>query len=200
MNKINIMKILKIVIIFFLCLSVVKAEEKELNEIDFDKRVSVCFHPLSTAFSIFSSLHLKDQAIIFFYSTVEVPLSLSYSLIIKPSLWLTLNYGENVSEPNFFRLGSDIGYRYYMSKEGEGLYLQGQTGIFYISDDRPIWFDIMGYIGHSYKLNNGVKIFTDFGVGYSNIKYKDRVPFATENSNFIFDINFGLGIPIGKKK
>jgi hypothetical protein len=114
-----------------------------------------------------------------------------------------------------FRLGSDIGFRHYLARKGEGLYLQGQMGIFYyrpgytfFSSDsdcdvadcnedgygytfNPLWLDVMGYIGHSLKFSQ-VSLFIDVGLG------------AVLGKRFIQpgwpDLNISIGIPFGATK
>jgi hypothetical protein len=162
-------------------------------------RVSVYLHPFSTYTGI-----LEMNPI---YLTVEVPFSLFNSLIIRPSL---LNSNKDEYD-NVFRLGSDIGFRHHLNEKGEGLYLQGQIGIFYYKridtdtkggDDvivgpfdfalapfsdrhiskKSIWLDIMGYFGYSLKFSM-VSMFFDIGFGVA--LFHKILP----------DINVGIGIP-----
>ena len=192
----------KLIITFLLLVPVANAQEdtvintQELkNKIPFDKRVSVYLHPLTIICSILTMTDDSFKDNLFLYSTVEVPLSLSYSLIIRPSYWYN---------PDNIRLGSDIGFRYYTSKKGKGFYLQGQMGMFYGSKvdccegekENFTYFDIMVYIGISRKFSN-FSIFSDFGFG--NASKKDGYIFPSDNG-LILDYNIGVGIPLGKNK
>ena len=137
------------------------------------------------------------------YTTVEVPLSLSNSLIIRPSLF----YNSEYKFLYVGRLGSDIGFRHHPNKKTEGFYLQGQAGIFYMFDldhypngkkQNFMYCDIIGYIGYSAKSYSGVRMFIDFGIGIATEKMS-MIPFAPE-SYLIRDFNLGIGIPLGKNK
>ena len=191
-----------------LIISISYANEQEEALEHNNTRVSVYLHPVSLLF-FSSAIGLTP-----IYSTVEVPFSLSNSLIIRPSLL--------IAKKGIFRLGSDIGFRYYLTGKGEGLYLQGQMGIFYYrrnvytgptfyhSDadcsefadcnedeheliSNPLWLDFMGYIGYSLKFSQ-VSVFIDVGIGAIfgiNTKTKDV-------SSPLFgwpDFNIGIGIP-----
>ena len=193
----------KLIIAFFLLISVANAQEEQTpevintqeiqNEILFDSRVSVYLHPLSIIGNI---LIMTDDFFtdnLFLYSTVEVPLSLSYSLIIRPSYWYN---------PDIIRLGSDIGIRYYTDKKSDGFYFQGQMGLFYCSyeidygkKENFTCFDIMGYFGLAKKIAN-FSMFFDFGIGFAS--KKDGYIFPSDDGR-IFDFNIGVGIPLGKK-
>ena len=101
-------------------------------------------HPITLGQSL-SSILFDESKYILIYLTFEKPLSLSNSLIIKPSFWnltkiLTgsfsiiggnddLNFGFDFDK--LFRIGSDFGIRHYTKGKGEGFYLQGQVGAFY---------------------------------------------------------------------
>ena len=200
------------IILSIICISSVNAEEQ--TEEQDNTKVSVYIHPVSILFNTWVS-----NAI---YSTIEIPFSLSNSLIIKPSF-----LREN-TDRNIFRLGSDIGMRHYLSGKGEGFYLQEQIGIFYYKSNRvddcscdvggeyececsdtfffmlpfpliPInylWFDAMGYFGYSWKFSY-VSIFADVGIGV--------VMGINNKSNALSfyplpDINIGLRVPFGSGK
>ncbi|MDR2583053.1 MAG: hypothetical protein LBC75_06185 [Fibromonadaceae bacterium] len=194
----------------YICLAllIISSYANELEEaIEHNNtRVSVYLHPASFLF-----LKLFDITTI--YSTVEIPFSLSNSLIIKPSLL----YGNEIAqERHAFRLGSDIGFRHYPTGKGEGLYLQGQMGIFYYrskynilpsnyfsdsdcdgdcsgSDTKFVWLDAMAYIGYSKKFSN-VSVFTDIGVGA--FMKNTEISYITG----LYDFNIGIGIPFGAGK
>lgn len=182
------------------------AEEVITKEITHDKRVSVYWHPGTIAISTLTLMldgYHGNRASFILYTTIEKPLSLSNSLIIRPSII----YNSKHSFLKSGRVGSDIGMRYYPSEKGKGLYIAGQTGLFYyaipdkypwnhidnkqeyIPAEKKMWFDAMGYIGVKTK-----RIYFDVGVGFSNIKTDDdeRGLFIPNNSNFLFDINFGV--------
>ncbi|MDR2595248.1 MAG: hypothetical protein LBC87_10820 [Fibromonadaceae bacterium] len=144
------------------------------------------------------------------YFTVEIPFSLSNSLIIRPS-YLNWSRVNDKIKAKAFRLGSDIGIRRYLAGKGEGLYLQGQMGIFYYNHSfeeecdelicvnlcpfcvidipqKSIWLDAMGYIGYSFKF-----LFIDIGIGLV-------LGISTENGHVKLldtlwpDLNIGIGI------
>ena len=80
-----------------------------------------------------------------FIMTFEKPLSLSNSLIIKPSFWnftdflsgsFSLEFNNNGLNFAFdnhkqFRISSDFGIRNYFNEKGKGFYFQAQVGAFY---------------------------------------------------------------------
>ena len=218
----------KRIIIFLLLSSVANAQEEQTtvgntqeiqNEI-YDKRVSVYLHP----YTVLSLLNLLDETMFFgaslydttnyLYATIEIPLSLLYSLIIRPSYLDGLipikSEIQFLSSDCYYgkRLGSDFGIRYYTNKKGKGFYLQGQMGLFYYNekeyeatgfwhyeyntyDKNYMWFDVMGYIGKVWQFGDRFRMFFDAGLGYAIIGgsgYPTR------------DINLGVGIKIGKNK
>ncbi|MDR3000882.1 MAG: hypothetical protein LBU89_06420 [Fibromonadaceae bacterium] len=165
--------------------------------------VSVYLHPISSFFGILGASPI--------FLTVEIPFSLSNSLIIKPSL---LNISDHSAY--IFRLGSDFGFRHHLSGKGEGLYLQGQMGVFYykrtdfsfIGDkifsiffDMPrksLWLDAMGYVGYSLKFSR-VNVFIDAGIGIimgidTETGQVKPVTFFDGAGILWPDINFGIGI------
>ena len=200
----------KLILAFFLLISVANAQEDTVintqeiqneNEIPFDKRVSVYLHPLTLWIIPLSYVSGTEY---YLYTTVEVPLSSSNSLIIRPSYWDGTNFVTSalIFGPTYegIRLGSDFGFRHYTDEKGKGFYLQGQIGLFhyneryinrdYINEDY-MWFDIMGYIGYVWQSKARGRLFFGFGLGYANIGghwYKTG------------DINLGVGFKIGKNK
>ena len=150
------------------------------------------FHPMTLFMSIPASV-LEESPMGWFYSTIEKPLDLSNSLIIKPSLWLNVSpisfYGKN---DEFSRFGSDIGLRHYSNKNGEGFYLQAQCGVFFIENRNNsnsfVGIDIMGYLGFSKKFKTQT-VFFDIGLGIGN----SNVMVQGNDFEGILDINFGLG-------
>jgi len=183
--------------------SYANTQEEQIAEND-NARVSVYLHPVSTLLGIagFSPIYL----------TVEIPFSLYNSLIIRPS-YLNLS---NFDGDKIFRIGSDFGYRYYLTGKGENLYLQGQMGLFYFRGDdhytscyyedgcddvdanlipffsvpnyrKSLWLDAMGYIGFSFKY-----VFIDVGIGLIMVINPERVKLFDE---LWPDLNIGIGIP-----
>ncbi|MCL1956537.1 MAG: hypothetical protein FWF63_04380 [Fibromonadales bacterium] len=174
------------------------ANAQEAAKVQDNTRTSVYFHPISLSSNIFYTV------INALYSTIEIPSSLSNSLIIKPSLL------REHTDLVLLKLGSDIGMRHYLFKKGKGLYLQEQVGVFYykrtyVADGgdtyfsiltfhetriKGLWFDTMGYLGYSWKLSK-VSIFTDIGFGVAaGMNHKNI------NISPLPDFNLGIGIPI----
>jgi len=158
------------------------------SALDYTK-ISVYFHPITLLVG-------ANAKLLFFYSTIEIPMSLYNAPIIKPSVW----NGQNLT-----RVGSDLGFRHYLAGKGEGLYLQPQVGLFYLSakdwdfdwgwhwddnDDEKAkkisgtWYDGMLYLGHSYKFAY-ISLYSDAGIGYGC---------ALKTCSLIYDANIGLGI------
>ena len=156
-------------------------------------------------YNIFSTLYIP--------LTIEKPLSLSNSLIIKPSFWANADWVVGVNETEygfltidhggkrnyrFYRFGSDIGIRHYPSGNGEGFYLQAQSGMF-IRSNHSEWngksrirYDIMGYWGASQKEEGW---FFEIGIGYGNSNpfFRDNPFFKKHPMIFDFNIGFRLG-------
>ena len=158
------------------------SDKSQTNLFADNTRTSIYFHPITLLAGLASDLFLL-------YSTIELPQSISNSLIIKPSIWYFTGYNSDIDLSDVLRLGADVGIRHFPSEKSEGLYLQGQAGLFFLSAENKssLWLDIMGYLGYSKKYS-GVRIFVDVGVGIGMV----------ENRAFLFDVNLGIGFPIGK--
>jgi len=179
------MKILRrFIVFFFLAFFTANAQD--------NTKTVVYLHPVVL-------LYGADAKALILYSTVEIPLNLYFAPIIKPSVW---NWEE------VFRVGSDLGLRHYLAGKGEGLYIQPQVGVFYISaksgrwghwdssddywDDfygtseqkHGAWLDGMLYLGNTYKFAY-VSIFMDSGIGYGC---------TLGVCSLMYDGNIGLGI------
>jgi len=170
-------------------------------------RVSFYAHPLSTFLGIIGFSPI--------YFTFEIPFSLYNSLIIRPSF---LNI-SHVDDDKAFRLGSDIGFRHYLAGKGEGLYLQGQMGVFYFKNNnhyiydeecgseeanknpfyrvyiprKSLWLDAMGYMGYSLKFSN-VSVFIDVGFG-PVLGISTETGHVKLSDEFWPDLNIGIGSP-----
>ena len=195
----------KLIIIFLLLSSVANAQEEQTtientqeiqNEI-YDKRVSVYLHPLTLVFSAIAAN--ENPAGGFLYTTVEVPLNSSSSLIIRPSYWYNAPSGFLWNNDYFDKIGSNIGIRFFPTKETNFFYLQGQAGLFCFSNKNEDYmnFDIMGYLGWIKKYSN-FNMFCDIGMGFAPPK-PNTMPFI-RRASWIFDWNLGVGIPLGKSK
>jgi len=157
------------------------------SAVDYTK-VSVYVHPITLLVG-------ANSKALLFYSTIEIPMSLYNAPIIKPSVW-------NI--PGITRVGSDFGFRHYLAGRGEGMYLQPQVGLFYLSaknwtfnldydykDDligyekvSGAWYDGMLYLGTAYKFAY-ISIYSDTGIGYGC---------ALKVCTLIWDANMALGI------
>jgi hypothetical protein len=165
-----------------------------------NQRVSVYLHPISffTAFS---------AGIYQIYSTVEIPLNLSASLIITPDVWFSR--GEKEEGTNTSRGGSGAGIRYFPGGAGEGLYLQALASAHYYSikykegwwyytsagtmsnePKKGVSYDLLLYLGNAYKFRS-VSIFSDVGAGIGNAKHADDF----YKNNAIIEFNLGIGLP-----
>ena len=160
-------------------------------------KVAVYIHPFSLAFStMLTALAVSHGAMVvagWFYCTIEKPLNLYSSLIVKPSLWNEFifnlnNLDDYEADIRGIRIGSDVGIRFYPNRKGEGLYLQAQGGIFNVNiyDTKSyVGKDVMGYFGFSYKSNYRGNIFFEIGAGWGNTS-------GERKNTVIFDINFGV--------
>jgi len=135
----------------------------------------------------------RDDFYHLIYLTIEIPLNLSNSLIIQPSLLYSENATGTFSEykagtfrfvrrtiEEKSRFGSGIGYRHFLNGKGDGFYLQAMGDIFYYSikvkqenADKEVSYgdvkkdfyaDLLGYVGYSWKISH-CSIFLDTGVG-----------------------------------
>jgi len=200
------MKIFICFVLLIISISYANTQETVIEQNN--ARISVYLHPVSMLFTLWGISPI--------YLTVEIPFSLSNSLIIRPSF---LNI-SHVDGDKAFRLGSDIGFRHYLARNGEGLYLQGQMGIFYFRNNnhytrcddecsdtmgppqpfysiyiprKSIWLDFMGYIGYSIKFSN-VSIFIDTGFG-SGLGISTETGHVELFDKIWPDFNIGIGIP-----
>jgi len=185
-------------IFLIISFSYANTQEEQIAEND-NARVSVYLHPGYI-------YYFGDINIIPIYSTIEIPFNLSNSLIIRPSLLYDNDDGA-------FRLGSDIGYRRYLFGKGEGLYLQGQMGIFYnrcdecyetatsppnLFPNKFLWLNPMGYVGYSLKYSH-VSMFLNVGFGaVMGISTKTGQVKLFDDPWPDFDL--GIGIPLGAAK
>ncbi len=188
------MKLLRKIVIFFLLLVFTANAQEQDNT-----RTSVYLHPAIFLFGLNSGLPM-------IYSTVEVPFSLYNALIAKPNLWISMRDKNDLFDNvDVLRLGSDFGIRHYPTGKGEGFYLQGQIGLYYLSikeidngnqDDlakiKTFWYDFMGYLGWSYKFTY-INLYSDTGLGYvcvtggkSSFKYSGEC-------TLMWDFNLGIG-------
>jgi hypothetical protein len=186
--------------IILLIISISCANAQETTEMQDNARVSVYIHPLALFSIIFNT------TVTAIYSTIEVPLDLSSSLIVKPS------FLSEDTDLVLFKLGSDIGMRHYLFGKGEGLYLQEQIGIFYYKcenvsvDDtyfailalhptnvKGFLLDAMGYLGYSLKFPT-VSVFADIGFGFA-ITEKSVIDPRHLRLYPLPDFNLGIGIP-----
>jgi len=177
-------------------------------------------HPITLGQSL-SSILFDESKFIMIYLTFEKPLSLSNSLIIKPSFWnltkiLTgsflivvgndLDFGFDFDKQ--FRIGSDFGIRHYINKKGKGAYLQGQVGAFYYrttsivnhpEDDMIINSEAksktlwLDVMGYAGICWKypNIYISVDFGFGYRKNFNEDFI--KDFKNNLLFDINFCIG-------
>jgi hypothetical protein len=193
MNKIILVSVILISANGF-CFSQVENEKtvKQDTVIKKNMRTIVHIHPYSVFISIIGS---RLEGPLFLYSTIEKPLNLSNSLIIKPSIWINASEFKIFGKSHeFSRFGCDIGIRHYPSEKGKGFYIQGVVGFFYADyNEKHIentgTMDIMGYMGYSWDVSKRMRIFWDVGVGLGlggNL-------LLGEDAFFIPDINFGLG-------
>lgn len=196
----NVKQAIFFIIVFSFVSNVNSQEVNEIQECD-NTRVSVYLHPVSFAFNGIAT---------YLYSTIEIPFSLSNSLIIKPSFWIyngpRIDGWMWMNETReIYRFGGDIGMRHFLSGNGNGFYLQGQIGAFYYkgpifyifnsycdetcSDSSnygtSLWLDAMGYLGYSWK-DSKISMFADIGFG---------IAMAGTRLQFLPDINIGIGIP-----
>ena len=166
-------------------------------------------------------IHPLSSLGLWFYLTIEKPLSLSNSLIIKPSFWIDplnasfFTNGEFIEIERMYgvRIGSDIGLRHYPSGNGEGFYLQGQGGMFFTRiaegcycSPAPIPDGQGGYyfpeFEKQYKnyLGGDVMFYLGFSKKYRKVSWFFDFGVGVGNSvaidgiTFIPGINFGLGL------
>lgn len=120
-----------------------KTEEKkkEYNPEDYKKnlRTVVYLHPVPFIFGAARNMFM-------FSATIEVPMSLSNSVIIQPTIWQGSSDGyipdvvklvflskDEVKYENLRRKGGGIGLRHYVLDKGEGFYLQLISSAYYLS-------------------------------------------------------------------
>jgi len=211
------MKASCIVFLLIIFISSANAEDVEDDEEQDNQRISIYLHPgaLYYAFMVGSIPTIVNAAPIYFYLlylTVEIPLSLSNSLIIQPSLLYNEHNGNTYmanesngnSIENMFRLGSGIGYRHFVNGKGDGLYLQVMSDFFYYSIKeeeesaykKDFYADLLGYVGYSWKKSR-LSIFSDIGIGVvspSNDLSREVVTPGLWKNSITFDANFGIGL------
>ncbi|MCL1955988.1 MAG: hypothetical protein FWF63_01575 [Fibromonadales bacterium] len=206
--------------IFLLIIFISDANAK-YNKEQNNQKISIYGHPASLYMAyVVKNINIvdtgdgspdEDQSPIYTaYLTVEIPLSLRYSLIIQPSLWYVEGGwysadNEILYVDKLFRLGSGIGLRHFVNGKGDGLYLQPMSSVHYYSikesyNDKDFYYkkgyyaDLLGYLGYSWKYSF-FSIFSDIGIGtifpFGNSSYKVLV--GGYNKPFTFDMNLGIG-------
>ncbi|MCL2039948.1 MAG: hypothetical protein FWG85_05920 [Bacteroidetes bacterium] len=184
------------------------SQENEQNIIENkndNTRTSIYFHPAALITGA------ANDALLLF-STIEAPINLFRSVIIKPSICYISGYNEyaydfdlHLEDP--IRIGTDVGMRFYPGEKGDGLYLQTQIGLFVVfakeytwgyneyydlkfKRTNKFWLDVMGYIGYAKKYSR-FSVSIDAGVGLEFIAMKREL---------IGDVNLSIGFPLNKKK
>jgi len=186
----------KTVIFFFLAVFAVNAQAQEQD----NTRTSVYLHPAILVMGL-------NAGVPMIYSTVEVPFSLYNALIVKPNLWISME-GKNelFDEVDLLRLGSDFGIRHYPAGRGEGFYLQGQLGLYYLSIEemdntvaaadrvkfKSFWYDFMGYLGWAYKFTY-INVYSDTGLGYVCVSGGKSSFEYSGGCTLMWDVNLGIG-------
>ena len=169
---------------------------KESNKIVQKNMETIIYiHPVS---GIYTSSIDAEQMGVCLYLTIENPLNLSQSLIIKPSAWINVREFKLFGKPDrYTRLGSDIGLRSYFNKKGAGGYSQLQMGVFHIrnvtENTNNIGFDAMIYFGYSKKKTSKSSIFFDVGLGCN---FGTNPILSIENFLIVPDINIGIGFKL----
>jgi len=134
--------------IFLLIIFISDANAKYNREQN-NKKISIYGHPFSSLFigvweNGWSNSLFDDKPNIFIaYLTIEIPLSLSNSLIIQPSFWSRSGpfldrFGhedddEKLRLDELFRLGLGIGLRHFVNRKGDGLYFQAMSNVYHYS-------------------------------------------------------------------
>ncbi|MDR2595264.1 MAG: hypothetical protein LBC87_10900 [Fibromonadaceae bacterium] len=207
-------------LIFLLIIFISDANAK-YNKEQNNQRISIYLHPASLYMAyVVNNINIVDTGdadstpIYVAYLTFEIPLSLSNSLIIQPSLWYVegtwyYNKNEIVKVDKLLRLGSGIGFRHFVNGKGDGLYLQAMGNVNYYSikelneniyNNKDFYYkkgfyaDLLGYLGYSWKYSF-FSIFSDIGIGIifpiDNPSYKAIV--GGYKKPFTFDMNLGIG-------
>jgi hypothetical protein len=208
-----------LVFIFLLILFISDANAEGDNEQD-NQKISIYLHP-NSFFCVwmftYNSIAGMDPAPFYaIYLTVEVPLNLSNSLIIQPSLLYYESSGTTYITHNekliekMFRLGPGIGFRHFLNGKGDDLrlYLQAMSNIHYYSIKeldpsiykKGFYTDLLGYLGFSRKrkiFGLSVCTFSDIGVG---IVYPTNnsspVIFGLYKKFLTIDANMGIGFSL----
>jgi len=152
-----------------------------------------------------------------FGSTVEIPLSLSNSVVVQPTVWLGSSEGYIVDDVQYEKLrraGLGIGLRRYALNKGQGFYLQTVASMYYISAESishiesndnsrkngTTWIKVKGtigelmfYIGAAHKWQN-LSMFYEGGLGYG---YDGTNTYQMGYMNrLVANFNLGVGIPL----
>jgi len=171
------------------------SQEEAKNEIvkQKDYSVAVHIHPLTLINSVLSD---KANYSHYIYTTIEIPYSSKNSFIIRPSIWDCIIrecfsfFGGGSCNQNLYRVGTDLGIRYYPPNKQEfkqNFYMQGTVGVFHRKyEDYGFYYDanwnqhygltpesesfleadIMMYIGGSIKpKKTNLSILVDIGIG-----------------------------------
>jgi len=183
------------------------------KEEDYQKnlRVSAYLHPFSLFWGAAYDMFM-------FTSTVEVPLSLSNSVIIQPTVWLGSSDGyidDLVEYEKLRRVGTGIGMRHYAADKGQGFYLQALAGLYYFSAESisekesedeyrdfleiTTWTKVKGwvgelifYVGASHKWQN-ISLFYEGGLGFG---YDGTDTYQMGYTNrLVANFNLGIGLP-----
>ncbi|MDR1812986.1 MAG: hypothetical protein LBQ87_09195 [Candidatus Fibromonas sp.] len=204
----------KSLVFIFLLVIFISGANAEGNEEQNNKKISIYLHPCSFVFNwaLYHNRIAGIDPISFYmiYFTFEIPLNISNSLIILPSLWYTESSGSTYLEKDgklidkMFRLGPGIGFRHFVNGKGDGLYLQAMSNIHYYSikelDEnlyKSFYADLLGYLGYSWKIS-GLSVFSDIGIGiiYPVNNSSRKVIYGLYKKPLTFDINFGIGLSL----
>jgi len=187
-------------------LAAAKVEDYQRN-----LRVSAYLHPFSLFYGAAYDMFM-------FTSTIEIPLSLSNSVIVQPAVWLGSSDGyinDDVEYEKLRRVGTGIGMRRYATDKGQGFYLQALASAYYLSAESisqresedefldfqeiTTWTKVKGwvgelifYVGASHKWQN-ISLFYEGGLGFG---YDGTNTYQMGYINrLVANFNMGIGLP-----
>ncbi|MCL2039470.1 MAG: hypothetical protein FWG85_03470 [Bacteroidetes bacterium] len=199
-------------IVILICINTFCFAEEKQEENKKEKEYSVAVHLHPVSFILSQTITDSDIKSLALYSTIEIPYSSSFSFIIRPSLYISESDYHKMSltaisssGTNDFRLGTDLGIRYYANNDGNSFYVSSTVGLFRTTEEKynteyqeitsnsKSFFqaDIMVYLGHSTILKKlNISIFFDVGFGLGTMPSSFMF---SKKDHGIFDINFGVG-------
>jgi hypothetical protein len=169
-------------------LPIANASGQEKKDYQKNLRAVVYLHPLPLFFGAAYNMFM-------FSSTYEMPLDLSNSVVIQPTVWLGSSDGfiaNTVEYEKLKRIGGGIGIRHYAVDKGQGFYLQTVASAYYINAE-SISHKEENSSDDGWYLYDKITTWTKVKGMVSELMFYIGVVHKWQNMNFSYEGGMGFG-------